>query len=237
MAQLTLALDALPILREAAGAPTSQLGAAATLADLAGVGALRLGISEELRPVKEADVRELRASARRLELRMPPSQSLLKLVLETRPDLTVLASGGSAGAGPFGPIELRSRDTALVSVVRTLDEAGIASALLVSPELDAVKAAHAVGAGGVEFYTGATVDLPAEERRSELEGLFDAARLAAKLRLEIGIGGRLGFDTVGEVLAAAPGATRVVAGRALLSRSILVGVDRAVGDFRALVER
>ncbi len=95
-----------------------------------------------------------------------------------------------------------------------------------------MKAAHAVGARGVELYTGALVDLPLAERAEALERLGDAARLAAKLRLEVGLGGRLDEQSLGAVLEAAPIATSVTVGRAFVARAALVGIDRATRDLR-----
>jgi pyridoxine 5-phosphate synthase len=233
--RLSLALDVLVALREATGSADAALGASATLAELAGADALRLGLREELHPVRESDVRDLRRSARRLELRMAPVPGLVKVALEARPDLVVLAAEGALGVGPFGSTELRTRDSALLGAVRSLEEAGIPVAALVPPEIEAVKAAHTLGVAGVELYTGMTVDLPVNERRRELEFLGDAARLAAKLELEVGVGGGLDVHGLREVLAAAPVCGRVVVGRALLQRAILVGLDRALQDFRALL--
>ena len=95
-----------------------------------------------------------------------------------------------------------------------------------------MKTAHTLGLSDIEFYTGDLVDLPARERRSELERLGDAARIAAKLRIAIGAAGGLDFANVREILVAAPVAERIVVGRALIARAMLVGIDRAVRDFR-----
>ena len=92
-----------------------------------------------------------------------------------------------------------------------------------------------LGVGGVELFTGATVDLPTAERRGRLDALGDAARLAAKLRMSVGVGGGLDYRSVSEVLEIIPSADFVSVGRAVLARSLLVGIDRAVRDFSALL--
>ena len=84
--------------------------------------------------------------------------------------------------------------------MRSLEDSGIAVAMLIAPSLEAVKAAHGVGVTAVEFYTGATVDLPARERRPGLEALADAATLASKLRMSVSVGGGLDYRNVTEVL-------------------------------------
>ena len=225
----------MPRLREAAGGSDIDVAAAATLAELAGASAIRLGVGEELRPVTEADVRQARRSAGELELRMPPSQSLLKVALDARPDRVLLAAESRDGRRPAAPLDLRSRTQPLAAIVRALAEAGISAGALVAPDLEAVKAAHGEGLRGIELYTGALVDLPPSERSAQVEKLADAVRLAAKLRLAIGLGGGLGFRILRELLEAAPAVEGVAVGRAAVARALLVGLDRAVRDLRALL--
>jgi pyridoxine 5-phosphate synthase len=119
--------------------------------------------------------------------------------------------------------------------VRTLAEAGIAVAAVVAPDLETVKQAHGTGVAAVELYTGGIIDLPGPERMGALQRLADAVRLASKLRLGVGIGGGLGFRSIGEVLVSSPAIETVAIGRAAVARAMLVGMDRAVRDLRALV--
>jgi len=234
MRPLSLCLDSLPALREIAGTQV-DLSAATSLAELAGVSALRLGIDEGQRPVAEADVQLVRRTAHRFELRLPVSQSSLKLALETRPDAVLLAGDPFEGTLGSRPVELGAGSSGLNAMVRPLAEAGVEVMMLIAPSLDAVKAAHGLGVGHVELFSGATVDLPAPERKGRLDAIGDAARLAAKLRMRVGVGGGLDYRSVSEVLEIFPSADFVSAGRAVLARSLLVGIDRAVRDFLALL--
>jgi pyridoxine 5-phosphate synthase len=229
---LTLSLDALAALRDATEANEPDLAAAATLAELVGADSIRLGVAEEMRPVRETDVRAVRRAAAALELRMAPVPALVKVALETQPERLLLASEGRKGRLTSGPLDFRAWGAALPPVVRTLHDAGLHVAVLVSPDLESVKAAHAADLTEVEFFTAGLIDLPEAERRADLERLTDATRLAAKLRLSVGVGGGLGMRDLATVLAAAPAAQRVAVGRSLISRALLVGLDRAVRDFR-----
>ncbi len=233
--RLIVALDGLPSLRDATASADVDLAAAATLAELAGVDAVRLGTNEDLKPVREEDLAEARRAVRCLELRMPPVPSLLRVALDLRPDRVLLSAEGSDGRSPSGPVDLRGRPQPVETALRTLAEAGIPAGAVVAPDLETVKRAHGVGVSFVELHTGATVDLPAPERMAALQRLSDAVRLASKLRLGIGVGGGLGFRSVGELLAASPALESVAVGRAAVARAMLVGMDRAVRDLRALV--
>jgi pyridoxine 5-phosphate synthase len=231
---LTVGLDPLASLLERTAEPSAAraLAAAAALADLAGAAAVRVGVNEEQRPLREADLRDLRRAARALELRMAPVPGLVKLALETRPERVLLASQAREAASRTGPLDWRAWGTALSPAVRTLREAGLAVSVVVGADFDAVKAAHAAEASGVELATGATVDLPERERAAELERLADVGRLAAKLRMRVTLSGGIGYESAGWLLAALPLAEGVAVGRAWVARSVLVGIDRATRDLR-----
>ena len=230
--RIVLSLDSWSSLRDFAGDDRSDLGAAASLAEIAGVESLRLSINEDLVPVREADVDTLRRAARSMELRMPVSQNLLKVPLEARPDRVVLVGERHAASGPAPPVDARVSGSALGIVLRSLEDAGIATSVRVAPELDAIRAVHAQGVSDVELFTGYLVDLPESERRGALVTLGDTTRLASKLRMGIAVAGGLDDRNLQEVLGAAPSAERVVFGRGLARRALLVGLDRAIRDLR-----
>jgi len=240
--RLVFVLDALAALRQATGADV-DVAAAATLAELAGVGAVRIGIDDALQPVTQQDVNAVRRSARSFELRMPAHPGLVKIALEARPDLVVLSAASRDGSGTSAATGAASRALdlgagkggSLATVMRPLAEAGIETWLRIVPRIDAVVAAYREGAAGVELFTGGIVDLPRSERATELEALRDSVRMASKREMSIGIAGGLGYRSVTELLDGAPAVGTVAVGREVVSRAILVGLDRALRDMRQLV--
>ncbi|MAE93676.1 MAG: hypothetical protein CL910_03350 [Deltaproteobacteria bacterium] len=235
MRQLIPALDAIASLRDQVLLLGSPLTAAATLAELAGASAVRIGVCEELRPVTDNDLRDLRQVLRGFELRMPPMPTLVKSALEARPDRVLLASEVRSSGHGGGPLDFTAWGSALPPVIRTLEEAGIEVAARIPAHPEAVKAARTADLRAVELETGQLVDLPAQELRSALEPFADAARLAAKLGLRVGLGGRLDGHRLLPFLEAAPGAEWVAVGREWVARSLLVGIDGATRDLRSLL--
>lgn len=229
--RLIVGADAAADLREAAGTAGFDLPTLANLAELSGAGGVRLTLNEEQRPISEADLRDTRRVCPGLELRMAPVPVLVKSALEARPERVILAAEPRDGRR-VAPIDFQVWGQSLPPVIRTLDEAGILVALAVPPTLDAVKAAHSADAQAVELFTGSIVDLPPRERADALDILGDSARLAAKLGMRVGVGGRLDERLLEPVLAAAPIAEWVTVGRAWVGRSLLLGVDRATRDLR-----
>lgn len=234
MTRLCLELDALAKWRESVG-ESFDLGAVATLVDLAGGDCVRLCVSESLQHVSEADLQRLVQTCPQFELCMPPSQSLLRLMLEVRPSRVILVEEDRYGSSAYGPLDLRKADSEVAPIVRALEEADLPVAAVVAPEVDAVKMAHGVGLGGLELYARYAADLPEGKRGVELERLCDASLLATKLRFDIGLGGGLDYRNVVGVLNAVPNAGQVTVGRSVWRRALMVGVDRAVRDFRALI--
>jgi hypothetical protein len=108
----------------------------------------------------------------------------VRVALDVRPNAVLLASDRREGRVAASPLDFRTGAGGLSSILRTLSDAGIAVAALVSPTLEAVKTAHANGLMHVELYTGALVDLPANERRKALDALGGrgAARREARSR-------------------------------------------------------
>lgn len=204
MRDLVLAIDSLYALAHA------DIVAAVKLAELAGVEAVQVSGD---RP--EADVVTLRRTARFLEVAIEPTPAGLKVALEVRPDRVLLL------------------EPAPHAVLRPLEEAGIPVHVRIAHDVDAVKAAHSVGAAGVELDTSHSVDLPKPERDAALDRLGDAARMASKLRLPVSIGGSLDERSLRPFAERVPALARVAVGRALVARAALVGIERAVADFRA----
>jgi pyridoxine 5'-phosphate synthase PdxJ len=232
--RLGVCLDALPALRDAISGGAPELRAAATLLELAGADAVQLGVTEDLRPVTESDLRD-GAQGGLLELRLAPAPSLVKVALEARPRRVVLASESRENGTRPLPLDFRAWGGALAPAVRSLREAGLRVEALVAPDLEAVKAAHAADLQGVDLFTGGTVDLPPEPCEAALVALGDAARLASKLRMRVGVAGGLGLRDLPTVLDAAPVVESVTVGRSFAARAFLLGIERALADFRAVV--
>ena len=230
---LVVDLDAAAALREIARCGEPRLAAIALAAEMSGADAVRLSANEALRPVRESDLHDVRRVVRQLELRLAPTPSLLKLALEVRPDRVVLASEPTRDRLDAAPLDAAALRHALPPAARALREAGIPVWVRIAPEPESVKLARGTEIAGVELSSVGTIDLPDSERAAALERFGDAARLASKLRLPIGVAGGLEAGRVRTIVLAAPILERVVVGRALVGRALLVGIERAVRELRA----
>jgi pyridoxine 5-phosphate synthase len=148
------------------------------------------------------------------------------LVPEKRLELTT--EGGLDAAG---------QRKALEKVVQTLKAAGIRVSVFIDPDERQIRASAAVGADCVELHTGRYAEACKSDLscREELQRLQKAAELALKLELTLNAGHGLDYWNVAPV-AAINGMHELNIGFAIIARAVLVGLDRAVREMKALLD-
>jgi pyridoxine 5-phosphate synthase len=237
-ARFTLNLDGVVAIRSLRGGREPDPVAVALLAQLAGAHGLSLSVRDERRGGQERDLRMLRESVTtHFELRLSPGVDLVSLAFDTRPDRVTLVSERREGESSAAGLDVHLLRDALRKHVQHLRDADVEIAFCIAPDLDQVKAAHRLDADAVVLTANAyaAAGTP-QERRLELTRLLDAATTAARLGIRVAIGGGIDLRRVEEV-ARIPHATEFQVGQACLARSLLVGVERGVGDFIAAIGR
>ena len=182
-ALLILALDALPrcASARAGGEPRPRRGG-----DPRGAGRRRRGslvANEELRPVREADLRDVRRAARALELRIAPTPVAAQARARDAAGRVVLSSEPTGrGCSPrrSTPAPAQGRAARRADAPR-----GGHSGLGPRRARPRVGEGRARGRGRGRRDLDGRLELPEADRGRALERLGDAARLAAKLRLPV----------------------------------------------------
>ena len=193
-------------------------------------------LREDRRHIQDRDVRLLRQTVHGLFcLEMAATQEMLKIALEVRPASVTLVPERREELTTEGGLDVQARIGEIGEIARALGDAGIRSCLFVDPDLEQIKAAHRVGAKAVEIHTGRYAERgPAHEE--EFRRIEDAIRLAAKLRLEIGVGHGLDYRNVPR-LARIGEVEEFSIGHSIVSHALAVGMERAVREMRELVGR
>lgn len=237
MTMLVVGVDSLAALRDAGGARDPDPVVAATLAELAGAGGVRVTCGKERGGIRERDVRLLREVVRTaLLVRMPPLDEYLKLALAVRPDVVTLIPNEREGLGTERGVDVEDRRAELLPFIEPLAGCGILVSVLVDPVPNQVKAAQRAGAGAVLLHTGrfcwATDD---RGRVAEFEALTNAVKTAHRLGLVVHAGGGLTYQNVAAVAELAE-VSAVDLGHSLIARGALVGVAEAVRELRLLLQ-
>ena len=118
--------------------------------------------------------------------------------------------------------------------VQALGKSGIRVSLFIDPDLAQIEAAHRAGAPVIELHTGAYAESSGAARAREFERMLTAAKFAARLGLIVNAGHGLNYHNV-EPIAAIPEIVELNIGHAIVARSIVDGLAKAVRDMKELM--
>jgi pyridoxine 5-phosphate synthase len=237
-ARLGVNVDHVATLRQVRRATYPDPVAAAVLAELAGADQITIHLREDRRHIQERDLQVLRKTlATRLNLEMAVAQEMLRIAYEVKPDMVTLVPERREELTTEGGLDVVSGRDAVRKAVKTLKDAEIEVSLFIDPDLDQVKAAHRAEAHAVELHTGRYCDARlASDRRRELNRILDATKAAAKLGLKVAAGHGLNYQNVLPVAAIAE-IEELNIGHAIVAHAVLVGMERAVREMKALLRQ
>ena len=236
MAKLGVNIDHVATLRQARGASEPDPVAAAAMAELAGADGITIHLREDRRHIQDRDLKILRETVQtRLNLEMAATEEMVTIALAVKPEMCTLVPEKRAELTTEGGLDVRIHQEALKPFVERLQAGGIIVSLFIDPDPDQIKAANKVGADYIEIHTGAYADaLSWKEEAQELIKIENGVKLARKLDLGVNAGHGLNYANVKKV-AAIGGIEEFNIGHSIMSRAVLVGLDRAVRDMSELV--
>jgi pyridoxine 5-phosphate synthase len=209
---------------------------AALLAELAGADGIIAHLREDRRHVQDRDLRLLRETIQtKLNLEMAATDEMLRIALEVKPNITTLVPEKREELTTEGGLEVASRTDFMKSYISRLRQGGIVVSLFVDPDEKQVAAARKSGADWVEIHTGAYANANTEKNRErEFVKIAEAAKLAGSLGLRVGAGHGLNFINVRKI-ARIPEVEELNIGHSIISRAVLVGLERAVREMIGLI--
>ncbi len=237
MAKLGVNIDHVATIREARGGNEPDPVAAAVIAELAGADGITVHLREDRRHIQDRDLKLLRQTIRtRLNLEMAASEEMVTIAASIKPDICTLVPEKRQELTTEGGLDVRLNGAYIGVSVERLQQNGIIVSLFVDPDPDQIKAANKIGADYVEIHTGAfAVAHDWKSKEQELLKIENAVRLATKLGLGVNAGHGLNYSNV-KMIAALGSIEEFNIGHAIVSRAVLVGLDRAVRDMIDLIK-
>lgn len=229
--RLGVNIDHVATVRQARRAAEPDPIQAAVLAELGGADGITVHLRQDRRHIQDRDVEILRQVVKtRLNVEMAATQEMLRIALTVKPDQVTLVPERREELTTEGGLDVVLNSVQLRPVVKTLSEAGIQVSLFVDPDFEQVKESHKIDARAVEINTAAYSEArDGRTREGALRKVTDAARLGKKLGLDVHAGHGLTYQNVGP-LAAVPEISELNIGHSLVSRAVLVGMERAVRE-------
>jgi pyridoxine 5-phosphate synthase len=237
MARLGVNIDHVATIRQARGGGEPDPVAAAAIAELAGADGITIHLREDRRHIQDRDLRLLRETVRtRLNLEMAATCEMIDIALSVKPDICTLVPEKRQELTTEGGLDVRINMQHIAEAVERLQEGDVPVSLFVDPDPDQIKAADKVGADYVEIHTGAFAEARNwKSQEQELIKIENAVKLAAKLGLGVNAGHGLNYTNIKKV-AAIGGIAEYNIGHSIISRAVLVGLDRAVREMVELIK-
>lgn len=236
--RLYINVDHVATIREARRTTEPDPVEAAALCERAGADGITVHLREDRRHIHDDDVIRLAASiATVLNLELASAPDIVALAVRLRPHQATLVPERRAEITTEGGLDLgadAAADRRVAETVRALRDAGIRVSLFVDPDLDVLDRCAAMGADAVELHTGAYANA-FPDAADQLARLARAAAHGRRLGLAVHAGHGLTVPNVGAV-ARITEIEEVSIGHSIVSRAVLVGMERAVREMRAAVD-
>ncbi len=234
MLTLGVNIDHVATIRQARKTVEPDPIAAAVLAELAGADGITAHLREDRRHMQDRDIRLLRETVQtRLNLEMAATAEMVQIALEIKPDYVTLVPEKRAEVTTEGGLDVAGQLDRLKSIVDKLQSADIPVSLFIDAETAQIEAADKVNAKFIELHTGRYAEArQADLVQQELTNLACGCQQALAAGLRINAGHGLTYQNVYPI-ACLPGMEELNIGHTIISRSVLVGIDRAIREMKA----
>ncbi|MEB3281804.1 MAG: pyridoxine 5'-phosphate synthase [Lyngbya sp.] len=232
MPTLGVNIDHIATLRQARRTVEPDPVAAAAIAELAGADGITVHLREDRRHIQDRDVRLLRETVRtHLNLEMASTDEMVAIALEIKPDYVTLVPERREEVTTEGGLDIVGQLERMTAVVGQLQDAGIPVSLFIDATPAQIEASAQTKAAFVELHTGCYADAKGEQQDKELELLIKGSKLAQDAGLRVNAGHGLTYWNVYPV-ACIEGMEELNIGHTIISRAVLVGLDRAVREMK-----
>lgn len=235
MAKLGVNIDHVATIRQARGGTEPDPVAAAAIAELAGADGITVHLREDRRHIQDRDVMILRSTLQtHLNLEMAATDDMVAIAMKVVPDYVTLVPEKRQELTTEGGLDVAKYSQLLTRQIGLLHQAGIMVSLFIDPDLEQLKASERVKADYIEIHTGSYCEARGTAKDAELGQIEEAIKAGLKLGLRVNAGHGLNYQNIRPLLALG-GIEEYNIGHSIISRAVLVGLDRAVREMADLV--
>ncbi|HKK94562.1 MAG TPA: pyridoxine 5'-phosphate synthase [Longimicrobiales bacterium] len=238
--RLFVNIDHVATVREARRTDEPDPARAAVLVELAGADGITVHLRSDRRHIQDRDVEVLAATLRTpLNFELATVPEIVDLAVEVAPHQATIVPEKRNEVTTEGGLALTDSRVraATEEALARLSGAGIRTSLFVDPVPAVLDVAAELGVDAVELHTGEYANArSAEARYHELDRLSAASRRARDRGLNVHAGHGLTYENVARV-AAIEDIEELNIGHSIVSRAVLVGMERAVREMADIIRR
>ncbi len=235
--RLGVNIDHVATLRQARQAIQPDPLWAAAAATLAGADGITVHLRSDRRHIQDRDVHLLRQTvSTHLNVELAAEDEMVALMVNIKPDAVCLVPENPAEITTEGGLDLQKAGVRVARAAKQLKAAGISVTCFIEPDDKQVKLARKLGADSIEINTNAFSLARGGQIIKEADRVARAAKNAQKLGLGVHAGHGLDYFNLFPIVAI-PEITELNIGHAIIARAVMAGLEKAVRDMKALLER
>lgn len=235
MPELGVNIDHVATIRQARKTYEPDPVAAAVLAELAGADSITIHLREDRRHIQDRDLRVLRETVTtKLNLELSVSDEIVGIACQAKPEQATLVPERREEVTTEGGLDVISHMVTVARAVKRLQAAGILVSLFIDPDPRQLQLSQELGVEAVELHTGQYALAKGPAQQQQLAALVAAGKIANDLGLRLHAGHGLNYHNVRPV-ATIDGMLELNIGHSIISRAVLVGLERAVREMKALL--
>ena len=233
--RLGVNIDHVATVRQAREAHEPDPVAAAVLAELAGADGITVHLRSDRRHIQVRDLELLKqVVSTKLNVEMAATREMVKIVAKIHPDQITLVPERKNELTTTGGLDVVRHADELAEKISRLQGEGIRVSVFVDTNKVQIRKARMVGADAIEINTGPYADADEHEQHKRLEYVKEAVKYAGRQNLEVLAGHGLTYVNV-QPISGIQDIVELNIGHSLVSRAVLVGIERAVREMKELV--
>ncbi len=236
MSLLSIKVDYIAGMRELKHLREPDPAQAAVLAELAGADGISCHLRQDRKHIRDRDLYILKEMVKtKLTLQIEPSEDLIDRALEVKPWMVTLMPFANDDIIVHKGIDFENNRDLYLETAATLKNGGINVCYFIEPEIDSVKNAarakiDAIEINALRYITADTL----EGAESELDRLEQMSQLANKLDMTVSCGNGLNYKNIRPLIDLGTIGEFTI-GYSILSRSLMIGMERAVREMVDIV--
>jgi pyridoxine 5-phosphate synthase len=210
---------------------------AATLAILGGADGITVHLREDRRHISDRDLDLLKEVVPlELNLEMAATEEMLAIASRKLPDLVTLVPEKRKELTTEGGLHVGKNRGNLMAAIRILKDKGMKTSLFINPSEEDIEISKEIGADMVEIHTGNYANARGDRQGREFIKVERAVKKACDTGLKANAGHGLNYFNVSRI-AEIEGIRGFYIGHSIISRAVLVGMERAVREMKDLISR
>lgn len=236
MIKLGVNIDHVATMREVRQGIEPEPVFAALIVQTSGADSVVVHLREDRRHIKDRDVYVLKEVIKtKLNLEMSCAEEILEIASRVKPDQATLVPEKRQEITTEGGLDVISNFERIRSVKRKLEKQGVEVSLFIDPDEKQISAAKKLGIKMVELHTGRYADARADKEKDFYFKEIEAAvRYGKDKGLRIFAGHGLNYFNVNKI-SRIKGIEELNIGYSIVCRAVLVGLEQAISEMKALI--